>query len=131
MSYNLFGDDMEIVTNLILIVFPIMMYLVFSCYNVLVNKNVEKIFFIVTIFTSLYFSLMNDLGYEGILICCNIPILICYLKKEPMLAVILSILVIIFGYTKYDINIWIMIGKHLLYLITYLYLDKKKYEYCP
>lgn len=128
MSYNLFGDDMEIVTNLILIVFPIMMYLVFSCYNVLVNKNVEKIFFIVTIFTSLYFSLMNDLGYEGILICCNIPILICYLKKEPMLAVILSILVIIFGYTKYDINIWIMIGKHLLYLITYLYLDKKKYE---
>ena len=53
MSYNLFGDDMGIVTNLILIVFPIMMYLVFSCYNVLVNKNVEKIFFIVTIFTSL------------------------------------------------------------------------------
>lgn len=103
------------------------MHLVFSCYNVLVNKKVEKIFFIVTIFTSLYFSLVNDFGYEEILICCNIPILICYLKKEPMLAIMLSILVIIFGYTRYDINIWIMLGKHLIYLITYLYLVKKKY----
>lgn len=118
---------MKIMSSLILIVFPIMMYLVFSCYNVLVNKKVEKIFFIVTIFTSLYFSLVNDFGYEEILICCNIPILICYLKKEPMLAIMLSILVIIFGYTKYDINIWIMLGKHLIYLITYLYLVKKKY----
>lgn len=125
--YNVFGDDMKIMSSLILIVFPIMMYLVFSCYNVLVNKKVEKIFFIVTIFTSLYFSLVNDFGYEEILICCNIPILICYLKKEPMLAIMLSILVIIFGYTKYDINIWIMLGKHLIYLITYLYLVKKKY----
>lgn len=44
-----------------------------------------------------------------------------------MLAIMLSILVIIFGYTRYDINIWIMLGKHLIYLITYLYLVKKKY----
>ena len=46
----------KIFLNMILIVFPILMYLVFSCYNALTNKKIERIIFIITIFTAIYLS---------------------------------------------------------------------------
>lgn len=79
-----------------------------------------------TICTSFYLSLNIDIGYKEVMIFCNIPILICYLKKEWMLGVILSILAIFNGYVKYDINIYIMIVKFLGYLICYFSLIKRK-----
>ena len=39
----------EIVKSIMFVVFPILMYLVFSCYNVLTNKRMEKIIFIIII----------------------------------------------------------------------------------
>lgn len=118
---------MEIVSKIILIVFPILMYLVFSCYNVLNNKNMERVIFIITMCTSLYFCLITDLSHGEMLIFCNIPILICYLKKNVILGIILSIMTIIFTYLKYDINIYIVIFKYICYFCSYLFLYKKKH----
>lgn len=102
------------------------MYLVFSCYNLLVNSKVEKIVFVITVLTSFYLSInFNSCGYE-LLIFCNIPVLICYFKKEKFLAVILSIIVIVFSYLRYDLNIYVLILKYFGYLITYIFLSKKK-----
>lgn len=103
------------------------MYLVFSCYNVLVDKKIARVFFIITICTSLYFSLKTNLSSNVVLIFCNIPILICYLKKEPILAIILSIGVIAFAYLKYNMNEYIITIKHLCYFVTYLIIVRKKY----
>lgn len=118
---------MDIVVSIILIVFPILMYLVFCCYNILVNKNMARIVFIITVCTSLYFCLRTNIGHSEMLIFCNIPIIICYLKKEGMLAVTLSIMAIIFGYFRYDMNTYIVICKHMCYLIAYIFTYKKKY----
>lgn len=117
---------MDMVISLILIVFPMLMYLVFSCYNILMNNRMRIVLLIMTICTSFYLSLNIDIGYKEVMIFCNIPILICYLKKEWMLGVILSILAIFNGYVKYDINIYIMIVKFLGYLICYFSLIKRK-----
>ncbi len=117
---------MDMVISLILIVFPMLMYLVFSCYNILMNNRMRRVLLIMTICTSFYLSLNIDIGYKEVMIFCNIPILICYLKKEWMLGVILSILAIFNGYVKYDINIYIMIIKFLGYLICYFSLRKRK-----
>ena len=117
---------MDMVISLILIVFPMLMYLVFSCYNILMNNRMRRVLLIMTICTSFYLSLNIDIGYKEVMIFCNIPILICYLKKEWMLGVILSILAIFNGYVKYDINIYIMIVKFLGYLICYFSLRKRK-----
>ena len=117
---------MDMIISLILIVFPMLMYLVFSCYNILMNNRMRRVLFIMTICTSFYLSLNIDIGYKEVMIFCNIPILICYLKKEWMLGVILSILAIFNGYVKYDINIYIMIVKFLGYLICYFSLRKRK-----
>ena len=117
---------MKILISIILIIFPILMYLVFSCYNELMDKRKAKLLFIFTIFTSLYFSLRIDLGSNLVLLFCNIPILICYLKKEPLLGLISSIVTITFGYYRYDINITILIVKHFLYFFTYIFFYNKK-----
>lgn len=113
--------------NIILILFPILMYLVFSCYNLLVNKKIEKLIFIITMCTSLYLCLnFNDNSYDKMLLFCNIPIIICYLKKECFFGVILSLIVIIFSYFRCDVNIFVVIFKYLSYLITYIILYKSK-----
>ena len=116
----------EVIVNIILIIFPILMYLFFTCYNSLTNNKTARIIFIITVFTSLYFSMTLTNHNPKYLILCNIPIIICYYKKEPLLAIIMSIITIIHSYYKYDINIIIPILKYLSYLIIYLILSNRK-----
>ena len=113
----------EIVINMVLIIFPILMYLAFTCYNVIINQKISKLIFIITIFTSLYLCLKFNQSKE-LLIFCNLPIIICYYKKENLLAIILSTITIIYCYYYYDTNIIITILKYLSYLILYFILHK-------
>ena len=128
--YNNFGDYMDtIILNMILIVFPILIYLVFSCYNLLTNKKITKLIFIITMCTSLYLSLSFNTYLDEnnlLLIFCNIPTLICYFKKETKLGVIFSIIVVMISYFKYDLNIYIVGLKYLGYFVTYILLFKNK-----
>lgn len=120
--------DMVII-NLVLIVFPILIYLVFSCYNLLTDKKIKRLIFIITMCTSLYLSLcFNNYidDFNLLLIFCNIPILICYFKKETGLGILFSIVVVIMSYLRYDINIYVVGMKYLAYLITYILLYKNK-----
>ena len=117
-----------IILNVILVVFPILIYLVFSCYNLLTNKKLDKLIFIVTMCTSLYLSLCFNYsdGNSLLLIFCNIPPLICYFKKETKLGIILSLMVVLISYYKYDVNIFIVTLKYLGYFITYILLVKNR-----
>ena len=128
--YNCFGDKMNsIILNVILTVFPILIYLVFSCYNLLTNKKITKLIFIITMCTSLYLSLcFNTYMEEGslLLIFCNIQPLICYIKKETGLGIIFSLIVVLISYFEYDLNIFVVGFKYLCYFLTYLLLFKNK-----
>ena len=117
-----------IILNMMLVVFPILIYLVFSCYNLLNNMNLSKLIFIITMCTSLYLSLSFNYMEENtlLLIFCNIPPLICYFKKESKLGVILSLMVVLISYFKYDINIYIVSLKYLGYFLTYILLCKNR-----
>ena len=121
----------SILLIMILMVFPILMYLVFSCYNVLNNKKITKMIFIVTVLTSLYLGFSFDSYMEEkslLLLFCNIPVLVCYFKEEGVLGLILSMIVILVSYLWYNANLLIVILKYLCYLIAYIFLykDKKK-----
>lgn len=119
----------KILLNVVLIIFPILMYLVFSCYSVMNNKKLNRVIFIITMCTSLYFSLEYNNYYDSsnlMMMFCNIPILICYFKKESFFGVILSLILIVFSYYKYDVNILIISLKCLLYFISYILLCKRK-----
>ena len=116
----------EIFFNMILILFPVLMYLVFSCFNALTNKKVERTVFIITMLTSLYLSLAYNCGNTSLLLFCNIPVLICYFKKESLLGILFSIIVVVVSYYVYNVNIYIMVIKYLIYFITYMVLYKNK-----
>ena len=120
----------DMILNIILIIFPILMYLVFSCYNSLNNKRITKIIFIITMCSSLYLSLRYNINNKELLVFCNIPILICYFKKEKILGLVLSLIMIVYGYIKYDINIYIIFVKYFGYFLVYLLLcNKKEFNY--
>ena len=123
----------DVVINMIVIVFPILIYLVFSCYNLLTDKRIVKLLFIVTMCTSLYLSLNNDFYNNDnklLLMFCNIPTLICYFKKESKLGFIFSLVVILVSYVKYDINIYIVGIKYVGYFLTYTLLcNKREFNY--
>ena len=116
----------NIFLSVIVIIFPILMYLVFSCFNVLSNNKIEKLIFVLTMITSVYLSLNCDLNRGELLLFCNIPVLICYFKREWLLGIILSIIVILFSYAKYDINIFIVLFKYCSYFVIYFILYKRK-----
>jgi len=119
----------EIILNIIIVIFPVMIYLVFSCYNLLANKCLARLIFIITMCTSLYLSLSFN-SYIGknslMLMFCNIPSLICYFKKEVKLALLFSLIVIFVSYFIYDVNIYIVGLKYISYFFTYLLLVNKK-----
>jgi len=88
---NLIND---IVLNLILIIFPILIYFIYNCYRELKCEKYSNILFNIALFTSWY--LVLKYGRSGdvsrIILFCNIPILIAYLKRQMMMGVVLSIL---------------------------------------
>jgi len=115
--------------NVILIFFPILVYLVLSCFNLLIDRKVTRQIFVITIATSLYLSLRYNL-YSGdndlLLMFCSIPILICYLKKNLVLGGLFTgIFLVLLFYDRGSI-LYITLLKYVLYLVVYLCLYKNK-----
>ena len=123
----------DIILNLILILFPIFVYLVLVCYRCdQSNKKRKNILLNIALLTSLYLCLKygNINENNQILLFCNIPIIIAYMKKQTKFAIILSILNVAFCYFAYNNIMIITIIKYLSYLILYLCAEKKKLSSC-
>ena len=104
---------MKIINDTILIIilisFPILIYFIYNCYRELKCEKYNQILLNVSLFTSLYLCLKYGeiQTTNQVLLFCNIPILIAYLKKQPKLALILSIITLL--YSKYIYNTTILI----------------------
>ena len=116
----------DIIVSVVFMMIPILMYLVFSCYNAITDKKKEKVIFIVTLCTSLYICFKYSINNSKLLILCNIPVLICYFKREKLFGLVITLIVLLFSYCNYDVNIYILLLKYLCYFILYLWLDKYK-----
>ena len=119
----------DIILNLILILFPIFVYLVIVCYKCDESNTKRKnVLLNITLLTSLYLCLKYGNANENnqILLFCNIPIVIAYIKKQTKFAIILSILNIVYFYFVYNNIMIITIIKYVSYLILYLCAEKKK-----
>ena len=100
--------------SIVIIMFPILIYFIFSCYNILYNKVSQNIMLIVSLLTSLYFSLKYNNDNNIYLLLCNIPILVAYIRKEKHLALVLSLIMIISSYNIYSFSLYILMIKYLL-----------------
>ncbi len=113
----------KIILGAIITIFPILIYLVFSCYNAFFSGICKRVIFIITLGTSLYLNMVLN---AGMLFFCNIPIIICYYKKEVKLSLLLSLVVILYSHILYNINIYVLFIEYSLYYIAYLLLFRKR-----
>lgn len=117
----------EVILNIILVLFPILIYFVFSCYESLVNKSYSRILFYVTIITSVYLCLKytNLVDNYKLLLILNVPIVVAYIKKEKELALCISFIVI-FNFCNDPFEFILLIVKYVTYFFIYLYCSKNK-----
>ncbi len=117
----------DIILNMILITFPILIYLVLVSYSEEIKIKKDTLLTI-TLITSLYLCLkyVQDEVNTKILLFCNIPIVIAYMKNKPVLGVFLSVANILYSHFILEIDILITIIKYISYLVLYLCAKKKK-----
>ena len=118
----------EIFLNLILILFPILIYFLYSCYILIKNKKYNELLLCLTLFTSLYIFLKygSSINDNRILLFSNIPIIVTYLKKKGYLAIILSSFVILYSYYIFNYSVVILTIKLISYYIFYVISVKRK-----
>ena len=84
-----------------------MIYFLYVIYKNIKNEKEGNLFLAISLFTSLSLSLKygNVFKDERLLILCNIPIIIAYVKKKNFLGIILSMVIVIYTYTTIKSNI--------------------------
>lgn len=84
-----------ILLNIILIMFPILVYLFYLAYDKNINKNEKSLFFCLSIISSFYLVYKNTFSQNPFLctFLLGIPILFCYLKKKALYSSMLAILI--------------------------------------
>ena len=113
--------------NVMLVMFPILIYFVYKCYNQVFIKKYNFLLLGFTLFSSIYLCLKHG-GVDSnniILLFCNIPIIIAYVKKEGSIGIILSLIVILYYYFYSDYNVYIILIKYFIYTSIYYYLKNK------
>ena len=117
----------DIMLNVILITFPILIYLLVVCYKEITAEKKELLLSIALV-TSLYLCLKyteTEINTR-VLLFCNIPIVIAYMKKKLSLGIALSIINVLYSKYILNIEITIMIIKYISYLILYLCASKRR-----
>ena len=124
MEITIFND---IIVNIILVTFPILIYLVLSIYKDDISNNYNNLLLSISLVTSLYLCLRFGATTlnSKVFLFCNIPIVISYIKKKYFLAIILSLLNIFYCY-NIDNMLFIIIIKYTSYFILYVVSNKKK-----
>ncbi len=108
--------------NVVSVTYPILIYFIIVSINVLISRKYSRNIFIITMISSMYL-ILSYRDNNMLLLFSNIPILVCYLKKDYYLGIELSFFLIIF--IIYNENIYITCIKLFLYFIVYLFLNKK------
>lgn len=125
MEITIFKD---IVLNIILIIFPILVYFLLAIYKDDITKKYNDFLLNVSLLTSLYLCLRfgTITSNNKILLFCNVPIVISFIKKKPILSMILSLINIVYCYQIDNVLLIITFIKYLSYLILYLVSKKRR-----
>ena len=101
----------EVLLNIMLVSFPILIYFVYGCYTEILNKKYNIFVLGFALFSSLYLCLKYGTTSSNniMLLFCNVPIVIAYTKKKEIIGVILSILSILYCYYIFDYEIILML----------------------
>ena len=114
----------NIILNLILVLFPILIYFILKIY-LFSNKKENYCFVIMTIMSIIILFAFSKISFLELSIALFIPILFNYIKGNKYLSILISIFMIFINYYLFNINLYLLIVEYLTYLITYIILYKK------
>ena len=117
----------DVILNIVLMLFPILIYFIYNCYRELKCEKYNSLLLNVALFSSLYLSLKygNIEHNTRILLFCNIPIVVAYLKREPSIAIILSLMTVVYSKYIFNLSITVMVIKFISYFLIYLIAVKR------
>lgn len=111
-----------IIVNVVLITFPILLYFFYTVYANVKGINNNDLYLSFTLIISLYlcFKFGDVVSNNIVLLFCNIPIVIAYVKKKWPIAVILSAVIILYSINVLHYNLYgVTIIKYISYAILY------------
>ena len=112
----------DVVLNLILMMFPILVYFIYQCYREMCMEKYNQTMLSVALVSSMYlcFKFGNVKGNVFALLFCNLPIVVAYLKKQPEVAIMLSFGVVLYVYFVMRISALLVIFKFISYFLIYI-----------
>lgn len=117
----------DVILNLILMMFPCLVYFIYNCYRELKCEKYNTLLLDVSLVSSMYLCFKYGNIENNIfgLLFCNLPIVVAYLKNQSSVAVLLSVIVVIYSYLSFDVSILWLILKYSSYLVIYYFARKK------
>lgn len=113
------------ILNLILVLFPILIYFILKIY-LFNNSKKENYYFIgMSLISIVILFIFSKISFLELSIVLFIPLLFNYIKGNKSLSILISIFMIFINNYLFNINIYLLIIEYLTYLITYLILLKK------
>ena len=115
------------ILDVVLITFPLMVYLLYLAYTKTFSKKENDLLFVVTVFSILYLILKyTDHLYSGIpFLIINVPLILSYVKKSNLSVAITSLIIISYYYNYYQNYLLIIILEYVIYYLFYLKISKK------
>lgn len=111
-----------IIVNVVLITFPILLYFFYTVYANVKGINNNDLYLSFTLIISLYlcFKFGDVVSNNIVLLFCNIPIVIAYVKKKWPIAAILSAVIILYSINVLHYNLYgVTTIKYISYAILY------------
>ena len=117
----------SLLLDVVLIAFPLMVYLLYLAYTKTFNKKENDLLYVVTVFSVLYLILKyaNPLYPHIPFIVVNISLILSYVKKSNLSIAITSLIMISYYYSFYQNYLIIIILEYIIYYLFYLKLSKK------
>ncbi len=117
-----------IIVNTVYLLFPIAVYLVYIAYIRNMDLEEKKVFLDLAVFSSVYFIIRYGLDFDHIipLVLLNIPLLLCYLKRNYSSSLLLSGICIFYCYHIVKIPLFILFIEYFIYFILYHYVIHKR-----
>lgn len=120
----------SLILNVILIIFPLLLYLFYMIYNTNLEREKNQFLFDIVLLTSLYLILkLGGIDNDMPLILFNAPLIIAYANKRNFSIIVLSFLICSYYITFLDANIILTIVEYVFYYLLYVILNKKQFNW--
>lgn len=120
----------SLILNVILIIFPLLLYLFYMIYNTNLDRKKNQFLFDIVLLTSLYLILKFGSNGSGTpLILFNAPLIMAYANKRNISIITLSILICSYCITFLEANVILTIIEYIFYYILYLLLNRKEFKW--